>query len=685
MPRPPRHTPFLTALLAIGLAISGCSDDPDTAENDDQQNAEEYDHPEERTADCDPLMPEYCSMPWPSNLYLEDDDQRATGYTLDFGESTLPRSLSDSEHIANDGYRRLDGYGLGTPITVLIPGVDTSGMPAEHSIEDSIEDDDRDALFYEVTDDGLEPVPFWAELDVQAESPDEQVLYLRPAVILEEDTRYVVGFRNLVDDDGDDIERSSAFQQYVDGEAAADEELAWRQDRFDDIFEMLDDEGIDRDELTLAWDFHTGSSDGLHGELLQMIDDGVAEADEQGIDIAISSVVAQDEDDDPNIAYEIQGTFEVPHFLEDSERAPSVPSAYLMHRDEDGDPAINDTREADFWLQIPHSAVDGTPHALVNYGHGMLGSGSQVLSESSNERISNENDLIYFGADFIGFSEDDVPLAIQALSQPTYFEELVDRMHQGVLEYVLLTQAMKEGLASLPEDEALEDHDVELSVDDDRIYYTGISQGGIYGVTVLAVDPTVERGHLGVPGHNYAMMMERSSNFYAEPLGYADMIENGFERRIDQSMVIPIIQLLWDKIDPISYLRRLEAEPFDDDMPKSGLFAAAKGDYQVAVVTKEITARSDMDIPVLENYDRERGQPWGVDTVDYPHDGSGLVLYDFGNPWPEPGNIPPDDDLGDPHGEPRSLPIHNDQLVHFLDEGEIIDVCDGEPCYFPAE
>ena len=685
---------YLTA-AALSIGTLACGDpeeeqdnqqenqEPDNQNNQNNQNNQEPDHPDERTTDCDALMPEYCSMPWPSNQFLQEDSERDTGYTLDFGETTLPVSNNNDEPIDHEMYRRLDGYGLGTPVAVLFPDVDISGMPAEDSIEDSIEDDDRDAFFFEVTDNGLEPVPFWAELDVHAASPDEQVLYLRPAVILEEDARYVVGFRNLVDDDGDEFERSDAFEAYLSGDAADDEELAWRQDRFDDIFEMLEDAGVDRDDLTLAWDFHTGSSDGLHGDLLHVIDEGLAEAEDNGIPIEIDNVEAFDESEHDDVAFRVEGTFEVPHFLEPSDRT-SAPTAYLFHRDDDDNPAVNGTREADFWLQIPHSAVDGDPQGLVNYGHGMLGSGSQTFSEGSNAPIGNDNDLIFFGADFIGFADSDVPQAIEALQQPTFFKELVDRMHQGVLEYVLLTQAMKNSLEELPDDDAFDEvgDDLELTVDDERVYYSGISQGGIYGVTVLAVDPTVRHGHLGVPGHNYAMMMERSSNFYGT---YDNFIRAGFPDRVDQSMAIPIIQLLWDKIDPISYLRRLEAEPFDPDTPKHGLFATAKGDYQVAVVTKEITARSGIDIPILENYDRERGEPWDVDVAEYDHAGSGIVNYDFGNPWPEAGNDAPEDDYGDPHGLPRRLPEHQQQLAHFLDTGEIIDVCDGDPCYFPPE
>ena len=49
--------------------------------------------------DCDPLVPQSCAMPWPSNLYLAEDDTRETGYTVTFGATTLPANILE-DHIA---------------------------------------------------------------------------------------------------------------------------------------------------------------------------------------------------------------------------------------------------------------------------------------------------------------------------------------------------------------------------------------------------------------------------------------------------------------------------------------------------------------------------------------------------------------------------------------------------------
>ena len=98
----------------------------------------------------------------------------------------------------------------------------------------------------------------------------------------------------------------------------------------------------------------------------------------------------------------------------------------------------------------------------------------------------------------------------------------------------------------------------------------------------------------------------------------------------------------------------------------------------MANLTVEIAARTDMDIALMADYGRSL---YGVDETAYPHRGSGVVMYDYGNPWPEPGNVPPSDDLGDPHGKPRREPWHQQQMMHFFrNDAEIIDVCGGDGC-----
>jgi len=81
-------------------------------------------------------------------------------------------------------------------------------------------------------------------------------------------------------------------------------------------------------------------------------------------------------------------------------------------------------------------------------------------------------------------------------------------------------------------------------------------------------------------------------------------------------------------------------------------------------------------------YEAVRAAGAGVETATFPRTGSGVVLWDFGNPWPASGeNAPPTSTVEGPHSKPRRNDNHNRQLAHFLETGEIIDTCsdDGTP------
>ena len=110
------------------------------------------------------------------------------------------------------------------------------------------------------------------------------------------------------------------------------------------------------------------------------------------------------------------------------------------------------------------------------------------------------------------------------------------------------------------------------------------------------------------------------------------------------------------------------------------ILSPAKGDHQVSVLTNEVTARTDIGIPLMANYDNQR-TPWSCTQAAYPRTGSGVVLWDFGNPWPPLGNVTPTDTGTDPHELPRRSEANQRQMVNFFRTGTIIDVCGGDGCH----
>jgi hypothetical protein len=673
-------------VLLFVLTLSACGDDEDADTRDTGVSADTgadvgdaadagdvgddvgpgIEHP---LSECDSLVEQVCALPWPSNLYLAPDDARATGYTLTFGEASLPQNHLDT-HVDPEPFERMDGYGLGVPIMAIFEDVDTSDFAGRYSVERSTEAD-ASIVLLKVDDSGAhERVPYWAELDVHAETTDDQVLFVRPAVVLEPDTRYVVAFRDLQTTGGDSIDASPAFASLRDGDTAADPVLSLRQQRFDEVFNILDEAGVSRQSLTLAWDFVTASSDGLHGRMLRMRDEALETTGQDGPALTVEEVREFAPEDDgsgreihADIFLEIEGTMEVPHYMRD------VGDGFVFNLDDDGRVVQNGTREADFLVRIPHSALE-EPARIITYGHGLLGSREEIYAGHLGQ-LANEYNYVLVAADLAGMSYVEQSAALSSIFDLSNFVKLADRLHQGLLEYILLTRAAGQRLPDLGE---ITDRDI--LIDTSEQYYFGGSQGGIFGQTFMALTPDIEHGYLAVPGNNYSTLLYRSTGFAP----FHSQMQNTYESAADRAIGIGAMQLLWDGTDPISYARHISAEPFDGE-PKKVLMTVAKGDYQVAVVTNEHVARSGIDIPILENYDSER-TPWDVEQVSYPHDGSGIVLFDFGNPWPEDGNDISTDGLGDPHSKLSHVPEAGVQLDHFLRTGQIMDVCEGEPCQF---
>lgn len=627
--------------------------------------------------DCDPLVEGECALPWPSNLYLRRDASRRTGFTLTFGPTSLPPNLSEA-HGDPNAVRFLDGYGPGAPIITWFPNIDISSMAGEESIARSMEAD-APVLLFEVDGTTLRRVPYWVELDAARWEPSvaDRVLFVRPAVILKEAARYVVAFRNLRTTTGAPIAPSSAFRRLRDGMTAGDPALASRQARFNEVFTLLESAGVPRSELTLAWDWNTASSEALHGRVLAMRDEALRLAGDQGPQLYITSVQRYGRPGsdaamtDEHIALSIEGDIRAPNFLR-GRRAAGF-GVWEFVTDAQGRPRINPDEPdtpVHFWVRIPHSALGGAPHGLVQYGHGLLGSGEEVEA-GYNGRIANDHNLIFFAANLHGMSEEDVGPVLGSVRDVTNFQYVAQRQQQGLVNWMVLARAIRARLAEVP---AVRDAGVRINRDE--LFYSGISQGGIFGASYLALSPDITRGHFGVPGNNYNLLLRRSVDFE----GYGNMIRTNYPRSRHQALALAYVQLLWDQTDPVSYLRHLSQSPFPNTPAHHGIWAPARGDYQVSVMTNELAARSDLGIALMEHYDRDR-TPWGITPQRYPHRGSGVVLYNYGNPWPTPGNEPPARDmLGDPHGRPRREPWHQRQMVHFFRTGEIIDVCGGDPC-----
>lgn len=613
--------------------------------------------------DCDPLVPSGCALPWPSNLYLADAPDRPTGQVLSFGETSLPANLR-SIHVSPAPFRRFDGYAVGLSVLVHFPGLDVADLPGELTIDRSL-DPSSPVVLLEIRESGVRRVPCWVELDSRAETAQDALLFLRPAEILRHGTRYVVAFRDLRSTAGEPLEPSPAFRLLRDGEAAEYLALSGRVSRFGEVFELLAEQGIDRGSLILAWDFVTASREAALGDMLSVRDQAYDLVGERGAELTIDQISSFTREEDRHISHEIRGTFRAPDFTEELEI--DGESGFVLRRDDEGFPAPDGWVDRPFVAMIPHDNDSGRPLVLMEYGHGLLGTYGQVLS-GYNRQVAFDHGFIYFGATLTGFGSDDTETIVSAIMEGSRLPWFMERIHQGVMEYLVLARAMSGRFAELAEISSLE-----REIDSSTVVYSGISQGGIYGATVVALSQDILRGHLGVPGNNYAMLLERSVDF----MPYLALVRMFYPDRLDQPVLLEVAATLWQTTDPVSYYRSLSEEPLPDTPVHHVLLAQAQGDWQVAPLTNETAARSGLGLALMEGYGREVPL---IEPTPYPHVGSALVNYSFGDGWAPPGNRTPPEIGEDPHGSPRREPQHNEQLAHFLRTGEVIDVCGGDGC-----
>jgi len=662
----------LALALAAALCLFACSSEPE-----DDKPSSCTSNPElpadDPTPDCDPLQPANCSLPWPSSHFLVADDSRDSGLRLALGKTTLAANKA-GKHAWSEAFEAMDGFGVGTPILALFPGVDVTGLASENDPSRSVKADSPTLLLRLGKDGKVTRVPHFVELDSSGFKPENTVLMMRPLVLLEEATRYVVVYRNLIDTEGKSFAVSAAFKALRDCTTNGTY-LEARQAGFDEIFTALEGEDIDRNDVQLAWDFTTASSKAMHGHLLYVRDKALEIVGDKGPEMKIDKIdtyLAKDDGSgkpvNEHIALSIQGTFKVPSFVKEVDVGGGQ-TGYLLNLGADGNPAQNGWTEPEFWIRVPHAALTGKAQGIAQYGHGLLGKGSQVKG-SHNSKIASKHDLIFFACNWTGMAEPQEKAITQMIFDFSFFPIIPQHLHQGMVNSLLLGRAMRERFDQLAEIKAKG-----VKVDKKRFYYTGISQGGIYGATYMALSTDVTRGHLGVPGQNYSTLLQRSVDF--APF-YAVLIAT-YPNPVDRAVLLGAGQVLWDQVDPVSFYRHMSAEPFAGTPAHHVLLTSAQGDWQVALLTNEITARSDLGVKVMKDYGKTL---WGIEEQAYPYTGSGLVNYAFGNPWPPPGTKPPNDNIGDPHGWPRKLDVHSEQMVHFFETGEIKDVCSGKPCVF---
>jgi hypothetical protein len=622
----------------------------------------------EAPAGCDPLDTRQCLLPFPSDALTANDPGSPSGFRVAFPIDGMPVN-TDGIVVDPTDWNRNDGFSPNASILTYVADLrpEASNLPSWTDLEGSLQNQAAVVLVDTTTG---ERIPLWAEPDVKAENMTDRLLVIHPAISLAPGTTYAVGLQGLVTTTGDPVIPSATFRAFRDNLLTDIPTIEDRRDDMQLVFEALGDGGVTRADLQLAWSFTTATTEGVTGRMITMRDETLSGLAGSTPEFSITSV---DETDDGGIARLVEGAYSVPNWLT-GDGSPGN----KMNYNEAGEPELNGVVQSPFACIVPDAVLEGTgPANMVMYGHGLLGSHLEI-DAGNVVAMANEHNAIYCATKWAGMSEDDIPNAISSLQDLSNFATMADRLQQGVLNQLVLGRLMlaENGLKMQPEFRRADDSPM---INNSALYYDGNSQGGIMGMMVAAVSQDFDRAVLGVVGMNYSLLLPRSVDFDTYEAVFIPAYENPLEREL----LVSVIQMLWDSGEGAGYVRHVVSDPLPNTQEKDVLMHVAFGDWQVTELSAMIAART-MGVPIhrpvtADGRSLELRPGWGIDSLDYAVDTSALVIWDSGSDPIPLEQIAPRTSR-DPHSDPRNDVDVRRQKGAFLFDGELIDICNDEPC-----
>lgn len=619
---------------------------------------------------CNPLggsPGEDCLTPFPSSYYLEPDAGGTPRLRIPAG--VLPTSIQGVP-LSPDLFNGRDGFSPATPLLAYFPltsgRLDVTNLPTAGRAGESLLPSSPIQLFeYE----SGERVPILAEPDRNAGSGERQALVIYPQLRLRPATRYVVALTALSSESGMRLPAPSGFVALRDGRLDSGSPRSKLKARYDEIFAFLDRQGLSRQSLQLAWDFQTASDTHSSGRLLRMRDAAFSFRATTGTTAGlIVDKVVERPAGRMELLRQIFGRLSAPSFLTDD-------SSGRLLSGRDGEPAIRGIGQFPLTIHIPTCVEKAMgPVPILLYGHGLFGSGQSELDGSLLRELGNRLCMIQVATDWIGLSSADRSFVVgKVLTDFNQIAQLTERLQQAQINFAFLARLLASGsLDGLTELRYMG----RPLADKARVYYYGISNGGIQGLSLLALSPHIPRAALCVPGGFWSQMIWRSSNFKM----FGDLLAGAYPDPLDRQVLIALSQALWDPSDPATYAAHVLRDPLPGVTAKRVLYQEGIGDAQVPNLATRAMVRS-MGLSLL-------GLPveavFGVGQVLMASE-SAYVQYDIGQ-QPRPGdtNVPPDKD-NPVHRSIARIEAAKTQLDAFLrEDGRVVDTCGPRSCVFPV-
>ena len=647
--------------MAMGMLLSGCIfdtgeeitvDGGDTLEPDVDVGPVEV----VTTDGCENMNPLHCMLPFPSNAFLTADNSTTTGYKVNYASNTLPSSGTTS-NVEIVALNRFDGFSPSTQLMTAFTTVpNLTGIANQHSIASSLSTEHATILLNLKSG---ERVAHWIEVDDRATNPSATIVFMRTLGALDYDTTYGVAFIGLSDLSGDPISPSDAMQAIIDGEETTSADIETRRGEIESLIGELELLDYKRTDVKAAWVFHTASSQSILSDISTMRSDALTRLGEDGIGCTVTSSEDNYGDDD-KLYRRIRGTFTAPQYLE-SQNPPA-----LIVRGNDGTPQYVEDSEIPFTMVIPQILADlNESGPLVVFGHGFLGTG-----EGSSDYLggwAEEYKVSFVATDLYGWSSSDFDTLGYGMIDPSYFQHQAERIEQALINKMAMIRTFK-GVCSDIDEMYSDGTNLVNSTD---VHYMGYSLGGIYGASVVAVSPDIDRAALWVGGSGFSTFVERSTNFAT----FADLFSHSaaYPDRNDRALLLGVMQQMWDCSDPETFLS-FANDGYDSIVePFSFLSIISVNDAQVPGISSDRAART-AGVPVLDSSAR---LPYGVTQQAGPISGSAIVYWDGGyDAMPESNAPPPVGDAGKAHNEIGVIEGVNEMVKEFLHTGIVIDTCD---------
>jgi hypothetical protein len=652
---------------------------------------------------CNPIaVTSECMLPYPSDFLTVADSTTSTGLRLALPPGSL-KVPDASTPIDMTPFNRGDGAPTSSPILVHF-GVEVgaSFLANDTQTAETILATSPIALVNETTG---ERVPFLSEMDANVNSSEptgagRHALIIRPLVPLAFGTKYVVVITNAVlDANGDALPASKGFVALRDKIATDVPAIENARGHYEDIFTLLAAHGYPRASLQLAWDYTTVSSHIVIGPIAAMRTevfaattapapaapdagaDAASDAGDAGVSpdagnadtitYTITSVTASQYVTGANI---VEGNFTPPNYLQ-------ADNTILYTAD--GLPTRQTTIPAPsypFTMIVPPLGATQSL-ALVVFGHGLFGDGRDYLTTdygSDIQPLSQSLGAVVIATDWIGLSSGDLDLIISDVVPNLNRVGLVtDRLLQALVNNLSLIE-LSEG--ALQNDPRVRLSQTQPLLDPARVYYYGVSLGGIEGSSLISVSRNITRAAVAVPGASWSNLLARSYDY--APIGAA--IGTKYPDLLLQQEFITLMQSRFDPADPINLATLFQKNPLPNSpSPRTVVIQESIDDCQVPNLTTELLARA---------YGIQEVTPdivpiFGIGTDTTPTTTDSLsqfaIASDIAKYVPPTTNVTPSMDNGAHFDLAFQAPALA-EVITLLNTGTIVQTCaDAGPCNLP--